>query len=100
MTPEGKNVNLLRREVKRIGGLVRKCHWEGARGAPDLFVMLPWGHCWVEMKAENGRLAPHQAREIDRMRKSGCDVRVLYTRRDVESFVLELYEWQREVCDV
>ena len=96
MTPEGKNVNLLRREVRRLGGIVRKCHWEGVRGAPDLFLMLPWGeHCWVEMKAADGHLAPHQQREIAHMRKAGAIVRVLYTRRDIESFVLELYGWQR-----
>ena len=41
MTPEGKVVALIRARVKEANGEVRKCSWEGVRGAPDLLVLLP-----------------------------------------------------------
>ena len=99
MTPEGRNVALIRQEIRKLHGIVRKCHWEGVRGAPDLFVMMPWGaHFWIEVKAESGRLAAHQDREIRRMLQAGCSVDVLRNRKEIEAFIDELtesmpYEW-------
>ncbi len=77
MTPEGKVVRAIRRAVKEAGGTVRKCAWEAVRGAPDLFIMLDGRHAWVEAKAPGGKLAPHQEREIARMRDAGCAVYVI-----------------------
>ena len=82
MTPEGKNVAFFRSLIKAAGGTVRKQHWEGVRGAPDLFVMLPCVHAWVEMKAEGGDLAPHQIREIRRMDAAGCITYTSYSQND------------------
>ena len=50
MTPEGKVVALIKKRVKEAGGEVRKCAWENCRGAPDLLVMLPGIHAWIEAK--------------------------------------------------
>lgn len=67
MTPEGKVVALIKKRIKEAGGEVRKCAWENCRGAPDLLVMLPGIHAWIEAKTETGKLGPHQAREHTRM---------------------------------
>lgn len=87
MTPEGKNVEYIKKRVHKAGGLVRKCSWENCRGAPDLLVMFPNVHAWIEVKAPNGQLEAHQEREIERMRKANCWVLVVYTIEDCEMAV-------------
>lgn len=77
MTPEGKVVALIKKRIKEAGGEVRKCSWENCRGAPDLLILLPGVHAWVEVKAENGKLGPHQTREHNRMQCAGCKVYVV-----------------------
>lgn len=62
MTPEGKVVALIKKRVKEAGGEVRKCAWENCRGAPDLLVMLPGIHAWIEAKTETGKLGPPGSR--------------------------------------
>lgn len=76
-TPEGRIVNQFLARAKALGYDVRKCAWEGRRGAPDRFVLTPWGHYWVEFKAPGEKLCPHQEREIARMRAAGCKVYVI-----------------------
>lgn len=77
MTPEGKIVAFIRRRVKAMGGLVRKCSWEGHAGAPDLLVMLSGRHFWVECKAPGEKPRPIQIREIELMKSTGgCEVYV------------------------
>lgn len=78
-TPEGRNVALIKKLIIKAGGSVRKCSWENRRGAPDLFVMLPNVHAWIEVKTEEGVLKPHQLREHYRMREAGCRVFTVYT---------------------
>lgn len=78
MTPEGKVVSDVKKRVKALGGEVRKCVWVGHVGAPDLFIMFPGCHFWLEVKAEKGKLSPPQEREIARMRNAGCAVYVAY----------------------
>ena len=78
MTPEGKVVAVIKNRIKEAGGEVRKCAWENCRGAPDLFIMLPNVHAWVEVKSSTGDLRPHQLREINRMQAAGCHVYVVY----------------------
>jgi hypothetical protein len=55
--------------VKALGGECRKVSWEGRRGAPDWFVMLPGSrpNFWCELKAPGKKAEPHQEREIARM---------------------------------
>lgn len=78
MTPEGKVAAVIKSRIKEAGGEVRKCSWENCRGAPDLFIMLPNVHAWVEVKSSKGDLRPHQLREINRMQAAGCRVYVVY----------------------
>ena len=81
MAPEGKVVAAIRRRVKAMGGLVRKCSWEGHAGAPDLLVML---------SGPGEKPRPIQLREIGLMKSAGgCEV---YVCDSLEAFnaVLEV----------
>lgn len=90
MTPEGKIVAALRREVKLSGGIVRKVEWSGVRGAPDLLVMMNRRHVFVECKAPGAKPEAHQLREHKRMEEiGGCDVFVIDSLEAVD----ELVEW-------
>ncbi len=97
MTPEGKVVALIRARVKEANGKVRKCSWEGVRGAPDLLVLLPGVHAWIEAKAHNGALRPHQVREHARLQKAGCQVYVVYGEDQAESLVSHLVALSRSM---
>lgn len=76
-TPEGRVINKFLARCKALNFEVRKCAWEGRRGAPDRFVMAGGWHYWVEFKAPGEKLRAHQEREIARMRKAGCRVHVI-----------------------
>lgn len=79
------------KQVKALGGEVRKVAWIGRRGAPDRLVMLPeceagrFGDTiWIELKAPGVKPEAHQLREHARMRKMGQRVEVVdsYARVD------------------
>lgn len=63
--------------VKALGGEVRKVKWLGRNGAPDRFAMLPGRSLWVELKATGEKAKPHQAREHERLRRTGQRVEVV-----------------------
>ena len=86
-TPEGKNVDYLKHRIHALGGLVRKCHWEGVRGAPDLLILLPHLHAWVEVKAAGQVPKPHQIREMQRLVNAGARVFVVASRGDIDWLV-------------
>ena len=95
MTPEGKVVALIKKRVKAAGGEVRKCAWENCRGAPDLLVMLPGIHAWIEAKTETGKLGPHQTREHTRMTTAGCKVYVVFGEDQAQALVSHLISVSR-----
>lgn len=88
---ESKIEAYLVKQVKALGGEVRKVQWVGHRGAPDRLVMvgdrfvprrpLPrWIQpltVWVELKATGVAPEAHQLREHDRMRMMGQWVEVI-----------------------
>lgn len=86
MTPEGKVVAAIKRETKALGGDTRKVEWSGRRGAPDLLVLLPGMHFFIEAKAPGEKPRPEQLREHDRLRKAGIDVYVLDNVDSVKDF--------------
>ncbi len=84
------------KQVKLLGGEVRKVKWIGRAGAPDRLVMLPVQYreyrpnpecyarqeiaprsIWVELKAPGVPPEPHQYREHTRMRRMGQRVEVV-----------------------
>ena len=62
MTPEGINTQYLKRRVKDLGGIARKCTWSGIAGAPDWLVAFPAPQChaWIELKAPGKASRPLQ----------------------------------------
>lgn len=84
--------------VKEHGGEVRKVGWQGRRGAPDRYVMLPvhanrigrWSSCrsiWVELKAPGAKPPSYQLREHARMRAMGQIVVVIDSIEGVEELL-------------
>lgn len=74
MTPEAKVVQRIKALVKSYGGEVRKVEWSGRRGAPDLLVLTPGHHFFIEVKAPGEKPRPEQLREHARLRAAGFDV--------------------------
>ena len=73
------------------GGEVRKLTYIGRRGAPDRLLVLPWGRVFfVELKRPGKSADDHQAREHQRLRRIGADVRVLDTLEAVDAFFNEV----------
>ena len=84
MTPEGKIVQDIRKWIKSLGGQVRKCSWEGRRGAPDLLIMINGHHHWLEVKSAKGELTLLQRAEIGLMKQHGCSVDVVRSLDDAK----------------
>lgn len=103
----------LKQRVEATGGLVRKVQWIGRKGAPDRLVGWPedtrpsayiaWAdgsssmigvrqpcHFLIELKQPAKGAEAHQAREHERLRAIGFDVRVLDTIEKVDAFVREM----------
>lgn len=94
MTPESINMQYLKRRVKSLGGICRKCSWAGVAGAPDWLVMFPdpAGHCWIELKAPGERPRPLQVREQEYMRQCGCVVYVCDSPESIDHAINDLFE--------
>ena len=70
--------NALVRRVKKLGGTAEKFTSPGRRSVPDRLVTLPGGSIvFVELKAPGKKPTEKQARDHERRRKMGCDVRVI-----------------------
>lgn len=82
--------NYLDKEVKKLGGITRKWVCPGHRGVTDRIVFLRGIVKFVEAKTCDGKLEPHQEREIDRLIKQGADVRVVYGIVGVDNFIEDL----------
>jgi hypothetical protein len=99
MAQEAKIEAYLVKQVKALGGEVRKVKWVGRRGAPDRLVMMPEKLCgcgitsvapatiWVELKAPGEVPEPHQEREHDRMRAMGQRVGVIDSMEGVDNLL-------------
>lgn len=88
---ESKIEEKLRRLLQRRGAMVWKFVSPGQAGVPDRLVILPGGRCvFIELKTETGRLSPVQKVVIERMRKQGCDVRVVYGWEEAKAVADEI----------
>ena len=75
---EGDVENALVRRVKKLGGTAEKFTSPGRRSVPDRLVTLPGGTIiFVELKAPGKKPTEKQARDHERRRKLGCEVRVI-----------------------
>lgn len=87
MTPEGKIEAALVRRVKSLGGTAEKFTSPGRRSVPDRLVTLPGGRViFVELKAPGKQPTDKQAKDHERRRVLGCDVRVIDNLDDANAF--------------
>lgn len=63
--------------AKSHGWLVRKLAWVGREGAPDRFFARAGRVLMIEFKRLGQKPAPHQEREIARLRAEGVEVHVI-----------------------
>lgn len=76
--------------VKSLGGRCYKWVSPGNVGVPDRIVLLGGETIFVELKTNDGRLSPVQARQIQRITKTGNQVEVLYGPEGVDDFLRRL----------
>ena len=75
------------RRVKDLGGTCEKFVSPGRRSVPDRLVTLPGGRIiFVECKAPGKEPTIAQQSDHKRRRTLGCDVRVIGSSRDAETF--------------
>lgn len=79
----------LKEQVELAGGEIRKLAWIGHRSAPDRAVFLN-GVYFVETKRPGLDATQAQAREHNKLRKHGADVRVINTKEKVDEFIREI----------
>ena len=79
--------------IRKAGGVAYKFVSPGNDGMPDRLVVMPGGRvCFVELKQDTGKLSGLQKIQISRLRRLGCDVRVLYGAKDVRNFLREVWD--------
>lgn len=77
--------------IKNAGGVAWKFVSPGHSGVPDRIVMLPGGKIiFVELKTKTGALTPLQIETHNRLRALGVEVRTLYGKDYVDSFLEEI----------
>lgn len=73
--------------VKAIGGMCEKFTSPNRRSVPDRLVTLPGGLVFfVELKAPGKKPTEAQARDHERRRTLGCNVRVIDSMEDAKCF--------------
>jgi hypothetical protein len=78
---------LLKERVEAYGGEIRAVSWLGRAHAPDVLVLMPGAHFFVETKAPGGKPRPGQLREHDRLRASNCAVFVITTPEELDRWI-------------
>ena len=70
-------------------------------GLPDRLVLFPGGEAhFVELKADNGRVAPLQAHQHERLRRLGFFVHVLTGEDEIRSWVARQLRIRTMLADV
>ena len=83
----------MREMVCKRGGLFYKFVSPGNRGVHDRIIITPAGVVWfVELKTDEGRLAPLQKYQRGELKKRNANVRVLHGWEAVKEFLQEVFE--------
>ena len=78
-------------EVRNAGGRAYKFVSPGNDGVPDRIVIMPGGRLmFVELKTDTGRLSKLQTVQIDRLKRLGVPVTVVYGCFGLEELFLNL----------
>ncbi len=88
---EGKVETYFKEQVEAHGGITRKAKWLCRRGCPDQFWAFPrglgGGNGFAEIKAPGEPLAPHQHREILKLKAAGVSVYWIDSFAAVDEFI-------------
>ena len=78
-------------KIKNQGGLFMKWVSPGNDGVPDRIAIMPGGAIYfVELKTDKGNTKKTQDWQIERLKKLGCDVRVVKGMAEAERFIEEV----------
>ncbi len=90
----------LKARVEAYGGEIRAVSWLGRNHAPDVLALFPipspiWRltgrrtatHPFIETKRPGKAATEAQAREHERMRAAGCEVLVITTLEELDSWL-------------
>jgi hypothetical protein len=87
MTLERDVEKALKRRVESLGGTCEKFTSPGKSSVPDRLITMPGGNIiFVELKAPDKEPNELQARDHERRRAMGCDVRVIDNKADANAF--------------
>jgi hypothetical protein len=88
MAEENNLEEHLVKRVRELKGITRKVKWIGRNGAPDRLLWLPKMKFPIlaELKAKDGWVKPHQAREHSRLTRMGFYVAVWWTKEQIDNF--------------
>jgi len=68
----------LRKQVEKMGGEFYKFVSPGNNGVPDRIAVLPGGRIWfIELKADNGVVAPLQKWQLGKLTKLGANAIII-----------------------
>jgi hypothetical protein len=91
--PEARVENYLLDSATKHGFLCYKFTSPGRRGVPDRIIIGRGHTVFIETKAPDGEPSKIQKLTIKRMRAAGADVRLCYTRQQVDEFFEEALQW-------
>lgn len=74
-------------KVEQLGGLCWKFTSPGTAGVPDRIILYDGRVYFVELKTERGRRSKVQKYIHKKMREQKIDVYMIWSKKDVDSFV-------------
>ena len=77
----------LKARVEAYGGEIRAVSWLGRRNAPDVLVLMPGAHIFIETKRPGKDATGAQAREHERLRAAACVVHVITTIEELDAWL-------------
>ena len=87
MTLERDIEKALVKRVKALGGTAEKFNSAGRRSVPDRLLTLPGNRIiFAEVKNTGKQPTENQAKDHERRRALGCDVRVINTMKAAKGF--------------
>lgn len=83
--------------VKKLGGVAYKFVSPGNAGVPDRLIVMPGGRVYfVELKTDAGYATVLQKRQMDRLLRLGCDVKLVCGLDEVMALLGRLAGEQKE----
>lgn len=72
--------------IEALGGSYRRAKWQARNGAPDVLILLPGRHTFIEEKRPGKAPTEQQAREHVAMRAANCEVLKINNLADIDHY--------------